>query len=140
MARFNFCGVIDKAMRFVTEEQLLQTDLWKRFVQQFREDADYDAGWRGEFWGKMMRGACFVYSYSKDEELYQVLTNTIKDMLCVQEENGRVSSYDVSHEFDGWDMWGRKYVMLGMLHFYEICKNEELKKKIIKALTDNCIK
>ena len=134
MTQFKFRGVVDEAMRFVAEEQLLQTDLWKRFVQQFREDADYDAGWRGEFWGKMMRGACFVYSYSKDGELYQVLTNTVKDMLCAQEESGRVSSYDVSHEFDGWDIWGRKYVLLGMQYYMEICKDEGLSAQILDSM------
>lgn len=32
----------------------------------------------------MLRGACFVYGYSQDTKLYQVLTDTIKDMLTAQ--------------------------------------------------------
>lgn len=131
---FQFQGIMDESVKYIEEMQLLRTDLWKRFVQQFREDADYEAGWRGEYWGKMMRGACFVYAYSQNPQLYEVLTETILDILTVQEENGRISSYGIYHEFDGWDIWGRKYVLLGMQYFLEICKDEELSKKIVKSM------
>ena len=70
---YKYSGFVGDAFSFVLDKQLMCPDLWKRFVQQFREDSDYDAGWRGEFWGKMMRGACFVYSYIKSPELYKVI-------------------------------------------------------------------
>ena len=47
LAKYN--GFFDKAVKFIEEAQLLRTDLWKRFVQQFKEDADYEGGWRGEY-------------------------------------------------------------------------------------------
>lgn len=78
---YKYNGFIDKTMKFAEKEQLLKPELWRRFVQQFREDSDYDAGWRGEYWGKMMRGACFVYSYTKNKQLYDILAHTISDML-----------------------------------------------------------
>lgn len=127
-------GIIEESVQYIEEFQLLRTDLWKRFVQQFKEDADYEAGWRGEYWGKMMRGACFVYAYSQNPQLYEVLTETILDILSAQEENGRISSYGIHHEFDGWDIWSRKYVLLGMQYFLEICKNDELAKKIVDSM------
>ena len=133
----NYCkfhGVIDRSIQYIEEFQLLRIDLWKRFVQQFKEDADYDAGWRGEYWGKMMRGACFVYAYSEDETLYQVLKDSVVDMLSTQDEYGRISSYGIEHEFDGWDIWGRKYVLLGMQYFLEICKDTALSDRIIKSM------
>ena len=80
----NYNGIIDKSINFIEEFQLLRTDLWRRFVQQFKEDADYEGGWRGEYWGKMMRGACFVYKYSQNPKLYQVLEETILDILSAQ--------------------------------------------------------
>lgn len=127
-------GFMHKVFDFVEEAQLLRTDLWKRFVQQFKEDADYEGGWRGEYWGKMMRGACFVYSYSRNPKLYQVLTDTVEDMLSAQDDLGRISSYAVNHEFDAWDIWARKYVLLGMQYFLEICRDEELAKKVIASM------
>ena len=129
-----YYGIIDKSVQYIEEFQLLRTDLWRRFAQQFKEDADYEAGWRGEYWGKMMRGACFVYAYSQNPQLYEVLAETILDILTAQEENGRISSYGIDHEFDGWDIWGRKYVLLGMQYFLEICKDKKLSEKIIDSM------
>lgn len=132
---YSYSGFMDKAMRYIEEFQLLKPELWWRFVQQFREDADgTDAGWRGEYWGKMMRGACFVYSYTKNAELYQILTQTVSDMMASAEKNGRISSYAVGREFDGWDIWGRKYVLLGMQYFLEICTNDEFAEEIIASM------
>ena len=48
--RYQFQGIIDRSVRYITDIQLLREDLWIRFAQQFKEDADYDAGWRGEYW------------------------------------------------------------------------------------------
>lgn len=129
-----YTGFFDKTIQFIEKEQLLRTDLWKRFVQQFKEDADYEGGWRGEFWGKMMRGASFVYSYSRNPQLYQILTETVWDMLSAQDENGRISSYGIDHELEAWDIWSRKYVLLGMQYFMEICEDEELSGKLIDSM------
>ena len=130
-----FNGILDQSVKFIEEVQLLREDLWRRFVNQFKEeDADFEGGWRGEYWGKMMRGACFVYEYSQNPKLYQVLTDTIKDILTAEDELGRISSYAVNHELEAWDMWGRKYVLLGMQYYLEICKDEELAQKVIESM------
>jgi len=131
---YKFNGILDQSVWYIEDVQLLRVDLWKRFVQQFREEADYAAGWRGEYWGKMMRGACFVYAYSQDPKLYRVLTDAVKDILTTQDELGRISSYAVSHEFDGWDIWCRKYVLLGMEYYLEICKDEALRAQIVESM------
>lgn len=127
---YKFEGFLAKAFHYIEDFQLINTAIWERFVQQFREDADYDAGWRGEYWGKMMRGACFVYCYTQDENLYDILVGTVKDIMSCQDGMGRISSYGVSHEFDSWDIWCRKYVLLGMQYFMEICTDESLKEEI----------
>ncbi|MDD5994645.1 MAG: glycoside hydrolase family 127 protein [Clostridiales bacterium] len=127
-------GFIEQIFHYIEKTQLLNTDLWKRFVQQFKEDADYEGGWRGEYWGKMMRGACFVYSYSENPELYEELEKTIRDMLDAQENNGRISSYGTDHEFEAWDLWGRKYVLLGMQYFLEICTDDNLSERIVESM------
>lgn len=119
---------------YVTKKQLIDEELWKLFVNQFRIHSDKNGEWKGEFWGKTMRGACLTYVSDKDERLYKVLVNTIEDMLSVQEKSGRISTYAADFEFNGWDMWCRKYVMLGMLYFLSICKSKSLKARVIGSL------
>ncbi len=116
-------------------EQLTDAAQWAKFVQVFRDQPDSDnLGWRGEYWGKMMRGAALVYKYTKDGELYAVLEGTVRDLLTVADEDGRVSSYRRETEFCGWDMWCRKYVLLGMQYFLEITEDGALTDEIITFL------
>lgn len=104
-------------------------------MEQFRTDADvHDAGWRGEYWGKMMRGACFVYDYTRSPALYEILTLTVRDLLESMDADGRISTYPKDREFFGWDIWSRKYVLLGMQYFLEICEDEELAHDIIHSM------
>ena len=130
---YSYGPLLDNVFKFCEDRQLLDETLWKRFVDQFRLQPDNGRGWRGEYWGKMMRGACFVYSYTRNPELYRLLCDTVKDMASAIEEDGRMSTYLREQEFGGWDIWCRKYVLLGMQYFMEICEDEALKTE----LTDN---
>ena len=121
---------------YILQNQLLDADTWALLVDQFRRREDgINGGWRGEYWGKMMRGASLTYRATKNEKLYSVLVETVRDMLTVQDRLGRFSTYTVDKEFHSWDMWARKYVILGMAYFTDICKSKALKERIIKALT-----
>lgn len=119
---------------YVTKKQLTDEELWKLFVNQYRIHSDKNGEWKGEFWGKTMRGACLTYISDKNERQYKVLVGTIEDMLSVQEKSGRISTYAEDFEFNGWDMWCRKYVMLGMLYFLSICKSKSLEKRVVGSL------
>ena len=60
-----------------------------------------------------MRGGVLTWEYTLDAELYDVLTETVWDMLTVADSDGRVSTYSRETEFGAWDLWCRKYVLLG---------------------------
>ncbi len=125
----------DRLLHFVEEKQLKNRDLWKLVVKQFvvGNTDDEDLGWRGEYWGKLMRGACMTYQYTKDAELYDILTESTCELLAAQDTDGRIATYSKEAEFQGWDMWSRKYVLLGLIYYYEICKDDVLKEKVLSA-------
>lgn len=131
-----FSGPIVEALDFVENRSLLDPKLWSVFVTQFRlgDVDDFDYGWRGEYWGKMMRGACITYEYNRDSELYRVLEFSVRDLLTTADRFGRIATYSVTNEFHGWDVWNRKYVMLGLEYFLEICEDDGLSDRIVTAL------
>ena len=132
---YEWQGRVYDTLRLITEKQLYDTTLWKLFINQFSYDSDdVDNGWRGEFWGKMMRGACLIYNVTNDKKLYSILEDAVNGLLKEQDDLGRICCYSVEREFHYWDMWGRKYVMLGLEYFYDICDNAALKKAIVNAL------
>lgn len=132
----SYYGLMDEMVQFSMQHQLLKEKNWKDFVEVFRSNSDDDDyGWRCEYWGKMMRGAVLTYMYNKDPQLYQILEQSVKDLLTVQQDDGRISTYSLEKEFSGgWDVWGRKYILTGCLHFYRICQSEALKKDILSAM------
>ncbi len=132
--KYAFKGVIDESICYIERIQLLKPELWKRFVNQYRTEADSDGGWRGEYWGKMMRGATFVYSYTQNKDLYDILHKTVEDMMASADSLGRISTYPVDSEFDAWDLWTRKYVLLGMQYFMEICNEDDFNKRIVESM------
>ncbi len=120
---------------FILQKQLKDAKFWKKFVNVFEQKADVaDNGWRGEYFGKMMRGACLTYRYCPDSELYTILHETVQNLLKTQDEEGRITTYTKEAEFNGWDMWTRKYVLVGCLYFYEICQDEAFKAEIVNAM------
>ena len=130
-----YTGEVQRYVSFTKENQLLNPGTWANFVRVFRADSDdADLGWRGEYWGKMMRGACLIYRYAPDEALYQVLETTVLDMLTAQREDGRFSTYSPEAQLQGWDIWSRKYVLTAMMHFMDICREEGLKARILEAM------
>lgn len=138
-----FKGAVNDAVDFTLDHQLLNRDTWKAFVEVYRHDSDTeDLGWRNEYWGKMMRGACLTYMYNGNEELYSVLEESVRDLLSVKPADGAYTTYSARTRFDAWDLWGRKYILTGLSHFYAICKSAELKKEILSAMklhADNII-
>ena len=134
-AKVQWQGIIHEAYISMQETYAKDDFLWRLLVKPFRGTPD-DAklSWKGEFWGKFMRGSSLICAYTQDDELYKLLENSVRDMLSTQDELGRFSTYSVENEFKGWDLWCRKYVMLGMQFFMEICRDDLLKAQIIEAL------
>ena len=131
----DFYGPFSDALSFITENQLLDTGRWEEFVRQYKIKSDSsNRGWRCEYFGKMLRGACLVCGATHDESLYAVLKSSVENLLTAQDSDGRFSTYTPETELSGWDMWGRKYIMLGLEFFLSVCREDRLKEKIVKAL------
>ncbi|MBR3894238.1 MAG: glycoside hydrolase family 127 protein [Clostridia bacterium] len=135
--RMKLEGSLAESVRFMESNQICEVGLWKKFVQIFRDCEDGGEGWitwRSEFWGKMMRGASMVLQYTKHDKMYRILEDSVRDILTTEDELGRITGYDLDREFTKWDLWGRKYVMLGMMYFMEICRDENLNRQMIASM------
>ena len=63
-------GYGGKMIDYTINNQLLDADTWALLVNQFRLKEDsVNGGWRGEYCGKMMRGASLTYRATKNEKL-----------------------------------------------------------------------
>ena len=67
-------GIFAESVKFIERNQICEVDLWKKFVEQYRIQIDGEEGrWRCEYWGKMMRGACMILSYTNNDAFYRII-------------------------------------------------------------------
>ena len=85
--------------------------------------------WQSEFWGKWMLSAVDAYKYTGDAELLKKIKYAVDGLMATQLANGYIGNYGEENQLTRWDIWGRKYSMLGLIKYYEISSD----KKALKA-------
>jgi DUF1680 family protein len=89
-------------------------------VAAFQQHADTDNGWRGEFWGKWFTSAVLAYQYDPTPEHRATLDDAVGQLLKTASPSGDIDTYDAAHRGGDWDVWTRKYVLLGLLAYYDL--------------------
>lgn len=80
--------------------------------------------WQTEFWGKWILSAIAAYQYNQDPELLSKIKDAVSLLLKTQSPDGYIGNYTPEAQLQHWDIWGRKYTLLGLLHYYEISKDK----------------
>jgi DUF1680 family protein len=127
-------GILGDKLNLSIANRLKKID-YDNLVAPFKYRSENDNRWRGEFWGKVVRSAINSYYSTKDEELLAIIKKTVQDIISCQSPDGCISSYPDELQANGWDIWGRKYVLLGLLRYYDVIeKSEQVKNCCIKML------
>lgn len=121
-------------IRFIVDKEYLDKDKYHLFASQFQLHSDINGSWKGEYWGKFLRGACECYKATLNPKVYKNIEESVFEMISYMENDGTLSSCPDTSRLTGWDMWSRKYAMVGMVAYVSICKYKSKKKKVISAL------
>ncbi len=95
--------------------------------------------WQSEFWGKWITSAILAYRYKPEPQLKIILDHAVTGLIATQTADGYIGNYTQDKHLEGWDIWGRKYCMLGLLSYYDLTQD----KKVLKSaamLADHLIK
>ena len=71
----------NNAWKFLINTQIGNEKLWAKLVDQYRRKTDGKGQYKGEYWGKIMRGAALICKYTENSELYATLEYTVRDMI-----------------------------------------------------------
>lgn len=123
---------LDKTIR----NRLKKVD-YPHLVSVFRLRKESDFLWRSEFWGKIVRSAIYAWRATGDKELLKIIKDTVSDILTTQTPDGCISSYPVELQLQGWDIWGRKYVLLGLTRYYNEIDADERVAKACAGIVDH---
>ena len=84
--------------------------------------------WQSEFWGKWFTSAMLAYHYQPTPELKKRLDEAVAELLKTQTADGYIGNYTPEAQTSNWDIWGRKYVLLGLLAYYDVTQDERVLK------------
>jgi len=111
-------GPLGNALALTIRNRLKKVN-YAHLVDPFRFRREKDGLWRCEFWGKIVRSAIHAWRASGDPELLAMVRGTVADLLSTQTSDGCISSYPAERQLSGWDIWGRKYVLLALVRYDE---------------------
>ena len=129
-------GVIGKALKLTCENRLKKTD-YRMLESVFLNRSELDNAWRCEFWGKIVRSAILVNDTLHDPEMAAIIEETVRNIMSAQTPDGCISSYPEEKQLGGWDIWGRKYVLLGLLRYYDFILPDEKVKRCCMGMLDH---
>ena len=120
-------GRLGERLDTMIERHVASTDA-DYITAPFMEKTETKRWWQTEFWGKWMHSAMPYLAYlgggtggvGTGERLRASVERGMDRILSSQEECGYIGNYpDALRCGEGWDVWGMKYTMMGLLHYYD---------------------
>lgn len=110
----------------------------ERLVAPFRDRTETSC-WQSEFWGKWFTSAMLAYHYKPEPELKKILDQAVEGLIATQTPDGYIGNYADDKHLASWDIWGRKYCMLGLIAYYDLTKDPKT-LKAARGVADHLIK
>jgi DUF1680 family protein len=111
-------GYLGDKMNLCIEKRIKAQDV-DHLIEPFRHKEETRL-WQSEFWGKWIQSAIAAYDYNHDPELLSIIKNAISGLTATQMPNGYIGNYSDEAALQHWDIWGRKYTLLGLLAYYDL--------------------
>ncbi|MCF3107429.1 glycoside hydrolase family 127 protein [Niabella sp. CC-SYL272] len=129
-------GFIEQRLHAAYNNRILTQDV-NRLVVPFRNRTETRC-WQSEFWGKWFTSAVLAYRYRPDIVLKKKLDAAVEQLIATQTSDGYIGNYAPAARLEQWDIWGRKYCLLGLLAYYDLQKDTKT-LEAAKKLADHLI-
>ena len=121
-------GYLGERIHTCVEGRVKSQDV-NHLVQPFYNKTETHV-WQSEFLGKWLLGAVLSYRYVQEPVLLDSIKSGVNGLLGSQLPNGYIGNYSEEAQLNQWDVWGRKYSMLGLLTYYDLTGD----KKVLDAV------
>jgi len=111
-------GIIGQKLKNCVENGVMDKS-YNLYTIPFKNKLDDGGGFAGEFWGKWFTSAALAYAWQPSAYIREILDKSASELRKAQDADGRLSSYSKANDFGYWDIWGRKYAILGLIAHYD---------------------
>ena len=129
-------GYLGEKINLVIEKRIKSQDV-DQLVEPFRHKNETHL-WQSEFWGKWIQSAIASYDYNHDPDMLIIIQSAVNKLLATQMTSGYIGNYSDSAQLTQWDIWGRKYTLLGLLAYYDLTGDKAALKGSCR-LADNLL-
>jgi DUF1680 family protein len=121
-------GYLGDKINLCIENRVMAQNI-EKIIRPFRlrNESDF-GGFRCEYWGKWFTSAMLAYSYQPTAGHLAVIDTAVNELLATQTQDGYIGTYDKQHSLWGWDIWGQKYTVLGLIAYYDQTKDPKALK------------
>lgn len=114
-----FEGRLASKLDLCVKNRLLAQNI-EAVVKPYREKKEIGSdGWRCEYWGKWFTSLALADAYQSTPETRAKLQQAVTALLETAAPDGYLGTRVPEHRLKGWDVWGRKYALLGLMAYYD---------------------
>jgi DUF1680 family protein len=118
-------GHLGKKINLCIDNRVMSQSI-EKIIIPFRNHSENDfGGFKCEYWGKWFTSAMLAYTYQPTDGHRAVIEKAFNELINTQTEDGYIGTYDKQHSLGGWDVWGQKYTLLGLLSYYDQTKDKK---------------
>jgi DUF1680 family protein len=115
----HIAGRLGDKIGLCIRSELLSQDV-ERFITPYREKREIGgADWRCEYWGKWFTALAMADAYAPTAESAGIRDRATRELIATAAPDGYIGTRQPQYRTQGWDTWGCKYALLGILADYD---------------------
>ncbi|MGC9942285.1 MAG: beta-L-arabinofuranosidase domain-containing protein [Verrucomicrobiota bacterium] len=112
-------GRLGEKLDLCVANRLLVQDL-ESVVAPYREKTETGgADWRCEYWGKWFTSLALADAYKSTTATRAMRDDAAQALMATAAPDGYLGTRALAHRTEGWDVWGCKYALLGLIADYD---------------------
>ena len=116
-------GRLGKKLDVCVANRLLTQDL-EVVIAPFRSKTEIGSGdWRCEYWGKWFTSLALADAYRSTLATRSLRDQATMALIKTAAPDGYIGTRIPAHRMEGWDVWGCKYALLGLIADYDRSHN-----------------
>ena len=118
-ATVRITGRLGAKLDLCVTNRLLEQDV-ETLVAPYRDKTEIGgADWRCEYWGKWFTSLTLADAYHSTPATRELRDEATKALIATAAPDGYLGTRVPAHRMEGWDLWGCKYALLGLLADYD---------------------
>ncbi len=116
-------GRLGEKLELCVSNRLLAQDI-EAVVAPYRTKTETGSSdWRCEYWGKWFTSLALADAYGSTPATRAKIDDAASALIATAAPDGYLGTRNLAHRLEGWDVWGCKYALLGLIADYDRTRN-----------------